>query len=281
MLPFHFQTHIAIGSEMSSLALQVSPSEQALVDCSSGSSRLETSPTTGESASGGDSSMLADLTAMFPSLEHEVIVTVLAAHEGRIQAAVEYLMTTDDQARSEASLPLLSMDHTASYDPARDMVGQFSVDIGGLPEMLPAILCEGDLSLASSARTEREDEQGNERELEGGGPGELSVQPDSDGEDHLPTYEEACRESSGNPLIPEGDSDLAESGVEAVSPVEATSAEQEEAEETTDKKKSKSFCLCDKKVHNVHCVQRKGRFQRWSANSLHAGRATRLFRRRL
>lgn len=143
-----------------------------------------------------DSSMLADLVAMFPSLDHEVIVSVLQAHDGCIQAAVEYLMSSSSQSAEGDGQPTdtgysaLGMGY---FEPACDMVGQFSDDIGGLPELLPRCLYEDE--------PPDEDERG-EVEVRGhGGVAEErsnsdppSGYPDVE-DDPLPSYEEACRET--------------------------------------------------------------------------------------
>lgn len=144
-----------------------------------------------------ESSMLANLLAMFPSLEHEVIVTVLRAHDGRVQAAVEYLMnsTTDPTQEMGGAVGLALPIHS---DPARDMVGQFSDDIGGLPEMLPTFLFDRE-------EDETNSEEGSARFLEEPEPN--SPSPPQDGgqgfivDEPLPTYEEAC-EGSEIPHLP-------------------------------------------------------------------------------
>ena len=133
-----------------------------------------------------DTSMLADLVAMFPSLDHEVIVSVLQAHDGRIQAAVEYLMSSSSEDNGQLANTALG---TGYFEPAHDMVGQFSDDIGGLPELLPRCLYEDE-----SPDEEEEGEGGHGSVAEecsnsDSPPGYLDVE-----DDPLPTYEEACRE---------------------------------------------------------------------------------------
>lgn len=201
-----------------------------------------------------DSSILADLTSMFPSLDHDVIVTVLQAHDGRIQAAVEYLVTAGEQAMSGANLPLLHTDHTALglYDPARDMVGYFSEDIGGLPEVLPAILCEGDTSPPSPNQSS--EGGGSEGRESDGSP--ILLQQGDDDNDPLPTYEEACQEPSQRPLISEGDSHSEEPEIQGAlpgSPTEDMSAGLNGAEATHDKKKSE-YCTLDCLIRGVASV---------------------------
>lgn len=77
----------------------------------------------------GESSVLLDLNAMFPSLDHEVIVTVLQAHEGRVEAVVDYLMNVVGGGGEEV-------------DEEEELQGPFSDDIGGPPEIVPSFLQE-------------------------------------------------------------------------------------------------------------------------------------------
>ena len=146
-----------------------------------------------------DSSILADLTAMFPTLDHEVIVTVLHAHNGRIQAAVEYLMATSQDNDELRLMPLKGAQTSHSRDPAYDMRGQFSEDIGGLPELLPRFMYEDNEDSTNNEDSGRivseiEEPAINEEESSHSFQPltqETSVLLDSD-DDPLPTYEEAC-----------------------------------------------------------------------------------------
>lgn len=147
----------------------------------------------------GYSSMLADLVAMFPSLDYEVIVTVLQAHDGRIQATVEYLMTANTE-NGEVT-PVHTEDLVLGcLNPARDMVGQFSDDIGGLPEVLPRFLCEGEVEDEDLSAEEGEVESGGEDSSTGDAHSHSPMPPQGShgfvDTDPLPTYDEACREMS-------------------------------------------------------------------------------------
>lgn len=158
---------------------------------------LQTSPETDNSA--GDvsftedsSSALADLVSMFPSLDHEVAVMVLEAHNGSIESAVEYLMNTT----GEGGPTQPSIARYARLDPAQDMVGKFSSDIGGLPEVLPRCLYD---DFTSGSRDEGEEEEGNGIGQLLGNPleGNKSLSPRHGEEsvaksDSLPPDSEAC-----------------------------------------------------------------------------------------
>lgn len=141
----------------------------------------------------GESSVLLDLNAMFPSLDHEVIVTVLQAHEGRVEAVVDYLMNVVGGGGEEV-------------DEEEELQGPFSDDIGGPPEIVPSFLQEP---------AAEDDDIGGQPEImpsflqepvaEGddiGGPPEIVPsflqEPAADDRsltespDPLPTYEQAC-----------------------------------------------------------------------------------------
>ena len=138
-----------------------------------------------------DSSIVADLIAMFPTLDHEVIVTVLQAHEGRLQATVDYLMSTnsgEEPGRGENS------NHSARngyLDPAHDLIGQFSEDIGGLPELLPRYLCDREDEWEDKDRNSIDDKDDVEQDYSTPGQAHRSFDPE---DDPLPTYMEACSE---------------------------------------------------------------------------------------
>ena len=203
------------------------------------------------------SSVLSDLTSMFPGLDHEVIVTVLQAHDGRIQSAVEYLMTSGEQVMSGASLPLLHSDFGSfGYSPAQDMVGQFSEDIGGLPEVLPAILCQEDsdpapLPSPSSGNNVSEGEESAGDDL-------VPLREDGDDNDPLPTYEEAIGEPL--PLVSRSSEEAEEFEIlpattAAVSDslTEDVSAEPEAVVPSGDKKKREYCVLLCWKHATRHC----------------------------
>lgn len=129
-----------------------------------------------------DSSILADLAAMFPSLDHDVLVSVLQAHGGRVQTTVEYLLTNN----CGGPRPPVS---SVSVDPAQDMLGLFSVEeIGGLPEILPRFACE-------EGREDTGDDGSNNESQSVGEVQEMGTQSQEDvipDNDPLPTYAEAC-----------------------------------------------------------------------------------------
>lgn len=171
-----------------SLALQLSPGTE--------SSGMEAGA--GELVSEDNSSTLADLVSMFPSLDHDVVLMVLEAHNGSIEAAVEYLMNTNGG--GGATQPLVTAGGgygTLGYlDPARDMVGQFSADIGGLPEVLPRCLLDDYGVQEGEGESDQESQQGRSD-------GHLLPQQGTVGwleqdaeNDPLPTYSEACREQA-------------------------------------------------------------------------------------
>ena len=138
-----------------------------------------------------DSQTLAELSTMFPNVDCTVLVSVLQAHNGRLDTTVEYFM--------ENSHSTDHVDHTVDIhddtnagqlleDPSRDMIGHFSEDIGGLPEMLPNFIYNTEGAQSSSD----EDSDFLQR----------SPTPDSDvdsEDDPLPTYEEACTDADRLP----------------------------------------------------------------------------------
>ena len=79
-----------------------------------------------------ESSVLLDLSAMFPSLDHEVVVTVLQAHEGRVEAVVDYLMR------------IVAGGGEEEEEVEEELQGPFTDDIGGPPEIIPSFLQEDD-----------------------------------------------------------------------------------------------------------------------------------------
>ena len=194
-----------------------------------------------------ESSMLANLVSMFPSLDHEVVVSVLQAHNGCIQAAVEYLMSNNADHQDVQEVGGAS---DSALDPARDMVGQFSDDIGGLPEVLPSFLFD-----------HTEDDEGTSTEdniqfagSRGHSPGDSPLPP-QDGsqgfiDEPLPTYEEACAEGA----VPYLDSCLQsrfsrqpETSVASESGAQLEPAGPDNGAEvitTTNTKKSKFFVFC-------------------------------------
>lgn len=162
-----------------------------------------------------DPSVLSDLTAMFPSMDQDVIVSVLQAHDGRIQGAVEYLMSAGEQELSRATLPLLLADLSV-VDPARDMMGQFSEAIGGLPEVLPRFLYEEEGEEGESDDEENGLEREEERDRRRSFPTAPPQGGDDSDDDPLPTYDEACEESASQfPLIAQEDGSGSHAGAAA------------------------------------------------------------------
>ncbi len=162
-----------------------------------------------------ESSVLADLLAMFPTLDQEVILTVLQAYDGRIQEAVEHLISSNyHQDEPVRLLPIPQSRGDCSLDLVRDMEGQFSEDIGGLPEVLPRFIYDDD-TLEGGDEGNNSDNDGNQSGEElrnvAGNYSYEHVSPqrqnfrfdDPDEEDPLPTYEEACTEGGGSGV--EGD----------------------------------------------------------------------------
>lgn len=120
----------------------------------------------------GESSVLLDLNAMFPSLDHEVIVTVLQAHEGRVEAVVDYLMNVVGGGGEEV-------------DEEEELQGPFSDDIGGPPEIVPSFLQEP---------AAEDDDIGGPPEIVPSFLQEPAADDRSltESPDPLPTYEQAC-----------------------------------------------------------------------------------------
>ena len=128
-----------------------------------------------------DSSVLADLTAMFPAVAHDELVTILRSHGGDLDATVDYLMALSLQRQSgETGLPPDFL-----HEGLVQAEEQFSSEIGGLPEVLPASMT-GDQTDSDS---EDEDTPANHAQSGGHDVG-------SD-EDPLPTYEEAVIDNEG------------------------------------------------------------------------------------
>ncbi len=127
-----------------------------------------------------DSQCLAELSTMFPNIDYHVLVSVLQAHNGRMDTTVEYFMVTSNTNYVTEDFSSTRIDFTEN--PSQDMVGQFSEDIGGLPEMLPSFIYDTQDTLYTS------DEDSSFTRSR-------SPSPDSDmnsEDDPLPTYEEAC-----------------------------------------------------------------------------------------
>ncbi len=128
-----------------------------------------------------DSQCLAELSTMFPNIECNVLVSVLQANNGKMDATVEYFIMNSN--RTEYT-------HTDEDHSQEDMVmGHFSEDIGGLPEMLPGFIF--DVQDAQSGS----DEDSSVTQSR-------SPSPDSNinsDDDPLPTYEEACTDQDRLP----------------------------------------------------------------------------------
>ncbi len=119
-----------------------------------------------------------------------MIATVLQSHDGRLDVAVDYLMTVcrgeGGRSREEGS------EVEAYHEIQREFEGQFSEDIGGLPELVPSFIYE----------PTEEELDGQFSEDIGGLPElvpsfiyepiEVAEEEEEDDFDWLPSYEEAC-----------------------------------------------------------------------------------------
>ena len=136
-----------------------------------------------EDEEGVDSTILADLASMFPAVQHDELVTVLRSHGGDVDATVDYLMALSLQIESESTaLPL-----NACCGGHAEAEGQFSSEIGGLPEILPSFMNQSE---SDSDDNTEEDVPVNQQ------PSSTSNHVNSD-EDPLPTYEEAMMDGGG------------------------------------------------------------------------------------
>lgn len=214
-----------------SLALQLSPEAE-----NSGADTELINVSEGAEAGGpgvDNSSTLADLVSMFPSLDHDVAVVVLDVHNGGLEAAVEYLMNSSQDG---ATQPMAS--GYARLDPAQDMVGKFSADIGGLPEVLPRCLYE-------EITQEGEEDSDEEAELTGR-PERSNPLPQQgahswleQSDDPLPTYAEACRDRSTQVESPPESEGSIEDDHSTLSPVQGASEKQEAGASAGGSSKSK------------------------------------------
>ena len=145
-------------------------------------------------SSNGQSQTLAELSTIFPTIDYNVLVSVLQAHGGRLDTTVEYLMGMPDRLDSANETGVFPEQHAVLgddhvVDSLRDMVGQFSEDIGGLPELLPSFIYD----------TQQGDSSEDEDSSVALTP---SPSPDSNvdsADDPLPTYEEACTDADRLP----------------------------------------------------------------------------------
>lgn len=172
-----------------------------------------------------DSSTLADLVSMFPSLDHDVAVVVLEAHNGCLEAAVEYLMNTNNSDGATQQTIAGGYQRLSYLDPAHDMVGHFSADIGGLPEVLPRCLYD---ELPEEGA--REEEEGGEEAQLSGSSGSSDPLPQEgtlswlEMNDPLPTYAEACRDRSAQVHSPPESEEYVEDDHSILNPVEGAGA---------------------------------------------------------
>ena len=120
----------------------------------------------------GSSVLLVDLAAMFPNIDHTELVTVFRSHKGDVDATVDYLMAL--------SLHKESGGVSLTSSCALDEGGQFSSEIGGLPEVLPSFMTQTD------SDSDEEDVPVNQ----------ARDKVNSD-EDPLPTYDEAMDDEEG------------------------------------------------------------------------------------
>lgn len=126
-----------------------------------------------------ESAVLADLVAMFPALDHDVILTVLQSHHGSLEAAVDYLMTASSLSESDQN----QLNSTGTMYPVYDMEGQYSEDIGGLPEVVPTF----ELDEGVEEEDSETDEESTSRDSSPTPDTRVSLE-----DDPLPTYEKAC-----------------------------------------------------------------------------------------
>lgn len=134
-----------------------------------------------------DSSMLADLSSMFPALDHCVLVTVLKSHGGDLEATVDYLMALSLQGEDDDLTLPPDILHQRLME-SEDRYGQFSNEIGGLPEVLPSFM-SGNQSDSDSDEMEEDAPVTQARSV--------GNDVNSD-EDPLPTYEEAMMEGENH-----------------------------------------------------------------------------------
>ena len=118
------------------------------------------------------SSILADLAAMFPNIAYDELVTILRSHGGDIDATVDYLMALS--LHKEGGGASLTSSSVLNEE------GQFSSEIGGLPEVLPSFMTQTD------SDSDEEDVPVNQARKD--------VNSD---EDPLPTYDEAMDDGEG------------------------------------------------------------------------------------
>ena len=141
-------------------------------------------------SSNEQSQALAELSTIFPTIDYNVLVSVLQAHSGRMDTTVEYLMDIPIQDSAKETGAILPEEHAGlGQHVVQDMVGQFSEDIGGLPELLPSFLYDN----------QQEDSSEDETSSVAMSP---SPSPDSNvdsADDPLPTYEEACTDADRLP----------------------------------------------------------------------------------
>lgn len=199
---------------MSLDTLQVSTSNSA--DQASGLIRHEADET---------SSTIAELASMFPSLDYDVVVNVLEAHSGRIQAAVDYLMSANGGGVQEDRFSGGVGGYYSLLDPPpaaeEDAVaGQFSKDIGGLPIVLPTPLYdEEDSNGGRGTSRQSRSSEGSAGEGTRASTRDVAVRCESppssqqltqasdsdpllvDDNDPLPTYQEACRQQQQPPSL--------------------------------------------------------------------------------
>lgn len=212
-----------------SLAVQRSPEAENNV--------AETQLVSGAESGVDDSSMLADLMSMFPNLDHDVAVVVLEEHNGSLEAAVEYLLNSNKS--NGSTQPTIAAgggyERLGYLDPACDMVGQFSADIGGLPEVLPRCLYD-------EVAQENEEEEGDHEDAEGSEqPRRRDALPQQgtlnwlEESDPLPTYAEACRDRSAQVGSPPQSEGSAENDRSTLNPVEGASEKQASANSSKSK----------------------------------------------
>ena len=86
----------------------------------------------GSDDEGADSSILADLAAMFPAVDHSELVTILRSHGGDLDGTVDYLMALSLHTKTGGGMDVVHQ----GLEQDDQLCGQFSDEIGGLPSIM-------------------------------------------------------------------------------------------------------------------------------------------------
>lgn len=122
---------------------------------------------------------------MFPAVEHSELVTILRSHGGDLDATVDYLMALSLHIEATEGPTNIIHQELMQTD---ESYGQFSDEIGGLPEVLPSFM--------SSNQT---DSDSDEEEEEGGAPGNHG--DDGIMENDEASYKEATQRERGQGYV--------------------------------------------------------------------------------